>query len=141
MIVAHCRLRAAAEKPLRVTVRGPAIARRPTTNAAHRAITGFAGVRERAPGGVLMSKKKTRTSLKASNEQQASSIDAEVVDTNGAAKIIGLAPATLITLRSRNEGKDSPPFLKVGPGRRRVVYRIADLRRWRDERSIRGGAS
>jgi hypothetical protein len=50
----------------------------------------------------------------------------EVVDTAGASRIVGLSPATLSTLRSRGGG---PPFCKV---RRRVCYRIVDLRAWRD---------
>ncbi|MEM7151312.1 MAG: DNA-binding protein [Myxococcota bacterium] len=52
----------------------------------------------------------------------------EVVDVHGASFIVGLAPATLNTLRSRGGG---PPYLKLG---RRVFYRAADLRAWRDAR-------
>jgi hypothetical protein len=52
----------------------------------------------------------------------------EVVDTKRAAKIVGLSPATLETLRSRGGG---PPFVKV---RRRVGYVVTQLRRWRDAR-------
>lgn len=55
----------------------------------------------------------------------------EVVDTVGAASIVGLSPATLETLRCRGGG---PPFAKLG---RRVVYRTADLRAWRDARLVR----
>lgn len=45
-----------------------------------------------------------------------------------AAKYLGLAPATLETLRSRGGG---PPFVKLG---RRVVYRREDLDAWLQER-------
>jgi DNA-binding transcriptional MerR regulator len=54
----------------------------------------------------------------------------EVLDTRAAAAIVGLSPATLETLRSRGGG---PPFVRPG---RRVVYRVADLRRWRDDRLV-----
>ncbi len=52
------------------------------------------------------------------------------VDTREAARITGLAPATLNTLRSRGGG---PPFMKIG---RCVRYRAADLHRWLDERVV-----
>ena len=52
----------------------------------------------------------------------------EVVDVRSASRIVGLAPATLTTLRTRGGG---PPFVKLG---RRVFYRVQDLRAWRDAR-------
>ena len=55
---------------------------------------------------------------------------AEVVDTVGAAAIVGLSRATLETMRSRGSG---PPYVKLG---RAVRYRVADLRRWRDARLV-----
>ncbi|MEM7480301.1 MAG: helix-turn-helix domain-containing protein [Acidobacteriota bacterium] len=45
-----------------------------------------------------------------------------------AAEYLGLAPATLETLRSRGGG---PPFVKLG---RRVVYRREDLDVWLEDR-------
>lgn len=62
----------------------------------------------------------------------------EVVGVDEAAGIVGLAAATLNTLRCRGGG---PPFVKLG---RRVVYRVADLRAWRDARLVTntaGGAA
>lgn len=53
----------------------------------------------------------------------------ESVNTADAALIVGLSPATLTTRRSRGGG---PPYHKLG---KRVVYRVADLRAWMDERS------
>jgi len=55
-------------------------------------------------------------------------VEPEVVDTRRAARILGLSPATLATLRSRGGG---PPYCKLG---RAVRYRVADLRAWRDAR-------
>ncbi len=52
----------------------------------------------------------------------------EVLDVRRASHIVGLSPATLNTLRSRGGG---PLYAKVG---RRVVYRVKDLRAWRDAR-------
>ena len=52
----------------------------------------------------------------------------EVADTVAAATVTGLSPSTLRTLRCRGGG---PPYAKLG---RRVVYRVADLRAWRDAR-------
>ncbi|MEM7482793.1 MAG: helix-turn-helix domain-containing protein [Acidobacteriota bacterium] len=46
-----------------------------------------------------------------------------------AAEYLGLAPATLETMRSRGGG---PPFVKLG---RRVVYHREDLDAWMDERT------
>ena len=54
--------------------------------------------------------------------------DPEVVDTKQASGIVGLAPSTLSTLRSRGGG---PQYAKVLG---RVVYRVKDLREWRDAR-------
>ena len=62
-------------------------------------------------------------------------IEAEVVGTLGASRIVGLAPATLSTLRCRGGG---PPYYKVG---RRVVYRIAELRAWVDARAATSTSS
>ncbi|WP_407674670.1 helix-turn-helix transcriptional regulator [Paraliomyxa miuraensis] len=45
-----------------------------------------------------------------------------------ASGVVGLSPSTLNTLRSRGGG---PPYVKMG---RRVFYRVADLRAWRDAR-------
>lgn len=56
--------------------------------------------------------------------------DDEAVDTHAAARITGLAVATLTTLRSRGGG---PPFIKYG---RAVRYRAEDLRAWRDARIV-----
>lgn len=56
--------------------------------------------------------------------------NAEAVDTEGAARITGLAVATLATLRSRGGG---PPFIKYA---RAVRYRAEDLRAWRDARIV-----
>lgn len=52
----------------------------------------------------------------------------EVMDVRRASHVVGLSPATLNTLRSRGGG---PPYVKMG---RRVVYRVKDLRAWRDAR-------
>lgn len=54
----------------------------------------------------------------------------EAVSTTEAAEIVGLAPATLETLRCRGGG---PPYYKIG---RRVVYRSADLRAWVDSKRV-----
>ena len=59
----------------------------------------------------------------------------EVVGVDEAAGIVGLAAATLNTLRSRGGG---PPYAKLG---RRVVYRVADLRVWRDARLVANTAA
>ena len=50
------------------------------------------------------------------------------LSTPEAARLIGLSPATLSTLRTRGGG---PPFLKVGS---RVVYDPADLEKWLNDR-------
>lgn len=52
--------------------------------------------------------------------------DREFVNTEAAARLIGIAAATLATLRVRGRG---PKFHRPG-GSRRVVYRVADLREW-----------
>lgn len=57
-------------------------------------------------------------------------IEPYAVDTSQAAKITGLSPATLNTLRSRGGG---PPFVKIGKS---VRYRVADLHHWLDERVV-----
>ncbi|HWB74869.1 MAG TPA: helix-turn-helix domain-containing protein [Nannocystaceae bacterium] len=57
-------------------------------------------------------------------------IEPEVVDERGAAELVGLSPHTLKKLRQRGGG---PRYCKLG---RRVVYRIADLRAWRDARLV-----
>lgn len=56
------------------------------------------------------------------------------LDTREAGHYIGIAPATLVTWRSRGEG---PPFLKLGG---RVAYRRSDLDAWLSAQ-VRGGAT
>lgn len=58
----------------------------------------------------------------------------EVVDVVGAARIVGLSPHTLDTLRCRGGG---PPYRRLG---RRVVYLAAELREWRDRHALRSTA-
>jgi excisionase family DNA binding protein len=45
----------------------------------------------------------------------------QVIDTPGAAKYLGLSPATLETMRSKGRG---PKFVKLGTA---VRYRLSDL--------------
>lgn len=45
-------------------------------------------------------------------------------DTQQAARLLGMAPSTLTTMRSRGGG---PPFIKLG---RKVRYRPEALKRW-----------
>lgn len=52
----------------------------------------------------------------------------EYVDNDGAARFLGLQPATLEIWRSRAEG---PTYVKVG---KRVMYALADLREWMEAR-------
>ncbi len=52
--------------------------------------------------------------------------ECEYVDTRRAARLTGLSPATLATLRVRGRG---PRYHRPG-GTRRVVYRVADLHEW-----------
>ena len=54
-----------------------------------------------------------------------------VVDTIGAAALLGLSPSTLEKLRVSGSG---PQYLKLG---RAVRYRLDDLARWADERVVR----
>jgi hypothetical protein len=56
----------------------------------------------------------------------------EFVDTLTAARIIGLAPQTLNTMRCRGGG---PPFVKIH--RRAVRYSVTDLRQWMRDRTRR----
>lgn len=63
-----------------------------------------------------------------------SHVEPEVVDEEGASLIVGLAPTTLRSMRSRGGG---PPYIKYGARKKaRVVYRIADLRAWRDAQVV-----
>ncbi len=55
--------------------------------------------------------------------------DPEYLDTRHAARLVGLSPATLTTLRVRGGG---PRYHRPG-GTRRVVYAVADLREWMGE--------
>lgn len=50
------------------------------------------------------------------------------IDTDEAARRIGLQPGTLHNMRWRGDG---PPFLKIGG---RVRYRVTDLAEWLDSR-------
>ena len=59
----------------------------------------------------------------------------DVVDTLGAARILGLSPSTLSKLRAFRPN-ESPRFLKLG---RRVLYRVGDLHKWQEQR-LSGGA-
>jgi hypothetical protein len=59
-----------------------------------------------------------------------SEIPAEALGERDAARIVGLSPATLSTLRCRGGG---PPFLRLG---RAIRYRVSDLRAWRDARLV-----
>jgi excisionase family DNA binding protein len=52
----------------------------------------------------------------------------ELLDNEAAARYLGIAPATLNTLRCRG---DSPPYYKVG---RRVLMDRADLDTWLEAR-------
>lgn len=54
-------------------------------------------------------------------------ISNDTVDTNGAAPILGVAPSTLNTWRSRGTG---PKFHRIGG---RIRYFKADLQAWLEE--------
>jgi predicted DNA-binding transcriptional regulator AlpA len=57
-------------------------------------------------------------------------LDANPVDTEGAARLSGLAVSTLENLRHMGGG---PRFIKLG---RRVLYDPADIRVWLEARKI-----
>jgi hypothetical protein len=57
--------------------------------------------------------------------------DDQIVDAKAAARVTGLAPATLAKLRCLGGG---PAFLKLG---RKVSYNRSDLIEWRDARRVR----
>ena len=65
-------------------------------------------------------------SMAMSSAKVGDEIEPEVVDTKGASRIVGFTESTLVTYRSRGGG---PRYVKKG---RKVVYRIEDLRAWRD---------
>lgn len=61
---------------------------------------------------------------------------ADLLDSEGAAAMLGVAPGTLSVWRST--GRYALPFLKVGA---KVKYRRADLVAWLDARTRESGAT
>ena len=60
-------------------------------------------------------------------------LERSVVDTMGAAEILGVHARTLDNWRSQNRG---PRYVRVG---RRIIYRIADLEAYLDARTVEVG--
>ena len=58
----------------------------------------------------------------------------EYLKRDEAAEFIGFARSTMDVWRVIGYG---PAFLKVGPGRRLVRYRLSDLLRWMETESVR----
>ena len=56
------------------------------------------------------------------------------VNTNAAAKIIGVKPQTLRAWRCRGHG---PKYIRLGGPRGRAVYDVDELDRWLIERTFR----
>lgn len=67
--------------------------------------------------------------------QQAALHPLDIVDTRGAAKILGLSESLLHKMRA-SQPNTSPSWIQCGP--RRVFYRIGDLLEWQNARIVGG---
>lgn len=59
-----------------------------------------------------------------------------LVSSEEAARIIGIAPKTLVNWRNRGKG---PAYVRLGEKHSPVMYRIRDLESWIDSRVVGAG--
>lgn len=59
-----------------------------------------------------------------------------LVTSDEAARIIGIAPKTLVNWRNRGKG---PAYVRLGEKHSPVMYRVSDLESWIDSRVVGAG--
>ena len=59
-----------------------------------------------------------------------------LVTSDEAARIIGIAPKTLVNWRNRGKG---PAYVRLGEKHSPVMYRVRDLEAWTDSRVVGAG--